>query len=156
MVGVARRVDAYSMATVTFVFDPYCRRSAIVAPVVLDLWREHADDVTFRAVPTGFASSRSGFGPDSERSARAFCALRAFAPEIPVALALHGRTVTRRGLTELALALGAEPARVFATLDWRAARAELARGRALQVGPGPALLFERDHIVSNLLTGIYA
>ena len=44
---------------------------------------------------------------------------------------------------------------MFAALDADAARAELARGRTLQLGPGPALLFEHDGIVSSLLAGMY-
>jgi hypothetical protein len=151
-------VDAYSMATLTFVFDPYCARSAAVAPAVLELWREHRSDVRFTAAHAGAAVSRFGLGPDSERSARAFCALRAVAPqlEVPIAVALHQQRMSRRVLTELALRFGADPARVFAALDADAARAELARGRTLQLGPGPALLFEQDSIVSSLLPGMYA
>lgn len=146
------------MATLTFVFDPFCPHSAAVAPAVLELWHEHRHAVDFTAAHAGTAASRFGLGPDSKRSARAFCALRAVAPdlEIPIAAALHGRTMTRRALTELARHFGADPARVFAALDPAAACAELARGRALQLGPGPALLFEQDHIVSSLLTRAYA
>ena len=158
MVTPRSGVDAYSMATLTFVFDPFCPRSAAVAPAVLDLWRERRAGVTFTAAHAGTAVSRFGLGPDSERSARAFCALRAVAPEleVPIAVALHQQTMSRRVLTELALRFGADPARVFAALDADAARAELARGRTLQLGPGPALLFEHDCIVSSLLAGMYA
>jgi len=141
------------MATLTFVFDPFCPRSAAVAPAVLDLWREHRFRLSFTAAHAGTASARFGLGPDAERSARAFCALRSVAPdlEIPFAVALHERTLTRRTLTELALRFDADPVRVFAALDAGQARAELARGRALQLGPGPALLSEQDHIVSSVL-----
>ena len=66
-----------------------------------------------------------------------------------MAVALHGRTMTRRALTELALRFGADPAHVLAALRHEDARAELTRGRALQLGPGPALLFVRDNSVSS-------
>lgn len=158
MVGGPGRVDPRGMApTLTFVFDPYCARSAAAAPAVLELWRSHRDRVTFDAVHAGGAVARFGLGPDSERSARAFCALRGAAPTqaVPIAVELHraprlGRSV----LVDIALRVGADPARVFEELRrpgrGERARTELDRGRALQLGDGPALLFEQDRIVSSV------
>ncbi|RKQ84818.1 hypothetical protein C8N24_6448 [Solirubrobacter pauli] len=143
--------------TLTFVFDPYCARSAAAAPAVLELWRSHRDRVTFAAVHAGGAVARFGLGPDSERSARAFCALRAAAPRqaVPIAVELHRAPRLGRGvLVDVALRVGADPARVFEELRrpgrGERARAELDRGRALQLGDGPALLFECDHVVSSV------
>jgi protein-disulfide isomerase-like protein with CxxC motif len=160
MVGGPGADDPRDMApTLTFVFDPYCPRSVAAAPAVLELWRSHRGRVRFEAVHAGTASARLGFGPDSERSARAFCALRAAAPSlvIPIASELHaasGERLGRRVLTEIALRVGLDPARVFAELrhpDRRErARAELERGRTLRLGPGPALLLAHDHVVSSV------
>src|SRR5690349_15766973 len=141
------------MATLTFVFDPYSLESAATAPAVVDLWRTHGT-VRFETVHAGTATARLGLGPDSERSARAFSALRAAAPhlELPLmhelhqALAVRGERLGRRVLSEIANRLTFDPARVFEQLRHperrERARAELERGRALQLGTGPALLFE--------------
>ena len=158
---VERRVtvDAYSMATLTFVFDPFCPRSAAVAPAVLDLWRERRAGVTFTAAHAGTAVSRFGLGPDSERSARAFCALRAVVPqlELPIAVALHAAEPEPPRADRAGPAVRGGPgARVRRARRRRRPRAELARGRTLQLGPGPALLFEHESIVSSLLPGMYA
>jgi protein-disulfide isomerase-like protein with CxxC motif len=160
MVGGPGADDPMGMAlTLTFVFDPYCPRSAAAAPVVLELWRAHRGRLRFEAVHAGSSSARLGLGPDSERSARAFCALRAAAPSlaIPIASELHaasGERLGRRVLTEIALRVGLDPARVFTELrhpDRRErARAELERGRSLRLDPGPALLLEHQHVVTNV------
>lgn len=143
--------------TLTFVFDPYCARSAAAAPAVLELWRSHRGRVAFDAVHAGAAVARFGLGPDSERSARAFCALRAAAPAyaVPIAVELHRTERLGRGvLIDIAQRVGADPARVFEELRrpglGERARAELDRGRVLQLGDGPALLFEHDRIVSSV------
>jgi hypothetical protein len=143
----------------TFVFDPYCPRSAAAAPAVLDLWRSLRSRVGFEAVHAGTTSARLGLGPDSERSARAFCALRAAAPSlaIPIAYELHaarGERLGRRVLTDVALRAGIDPARVLEELRHPARRerahAELERGRALRLGDGPALLFAHEHIITSV------
>jgi protein-disulfide isomerase-like protein with CxxC motif len=160
MVGGPGADDPRGMApTLTFVFDPYCARSVAAAPTVLALWARHRGRLRFEAVHTGAVSARLGFGPDSERSARAYCALRAAAPSlaIPIAAGLHatsGERLGRRVLTDIALGVGLDPARVLAELRHperrERARAELERGRSLQLGPGPALLLEHDHVVSSV------
>jgi protein-disulfide isomerase-like protein with CxxC motif len=146
------------VATLTYVFDPYCPRSAAAAPAVLALWQAYREHARFATVHAGSTTSRLGLGPDSERSARAFCALRAAAPqlELPLmhelhqALGIRGERLGRRVLTGIAERLGIDPATVFDGLRREHARAELDRGRALQLGPGPSLLFEHDHIITSL------
>jgi len=158
MVGGAGPVDPRGMApTLTFVFDPHCARSAAAAPAVLELWRSYRGELRFEAVHAGDAVARLGFGPDSVRSAGAFCALRAAAPSLalPIAVELHrGERLGRSLLVDIALRVGLDPARVFDELRRpgrrERARAELDRGRALQLGTGPTLLVERDHIVSSV------
>ena len=146
------------MATLTFVFDPYCARSFAAAQSVRDLWRSHPG-LPIATVHTGRASSRLGLGPDSERSARAFSALRDAAPhlEVPLMYELHRASSDRLGrrvLTDIAQRLQIDPAQVFEQLRHpqrrERARTELERGRTLQLGDGPTLLFEHDHIVSSL------
>jgi len=148
--------------TLTFVFDPYSVESVLAAPAVVELWRAHHSRVRFETVHAGTLTARMGLGPDSERSARAFSALRAAAPqlELPLMHELHqalgarGERLGRRVLSEIAQRLSFDPARVFEQLrhpDRRErARAELERGRALQLGTGPALLFEHEHIVTSV------
>jgi len=150
------------MATLTFIFDPYSPDSVAAAPTVVELWRAHHTGLHFETVHAGHATARLGTGPDSERSARAFSALRAAAPqlELPLMHELHqalgarGERLGRRVLSEIAQRLTFDPAKVFEALrhpDRRErARAELERGRALQLGSGPALLFEHDHIVTSI------
>ena len=148
------------MATLTFVFDPYSPRSLAAAPAVLALWHEHRAGVRFETVHAGTASAGLGLGPDSERSARAFSALRAAAPhlEIPIMhefhLALRSERPGRRLLTGVAQRLDLDPATVFDALRHprrrEHARAELERGNALRLGDGPALLYEHDQIRSSL------
>jgi protein-disulfide isomerase-like protein with CxxC motif len=150
------------MPTLTFVFDPYCRESVAAAPAVLELWRTHRTQLHFETVHTGRSTARLGFGPDSERSARAFSALRAAAPqlELPLMHELHqalgtrGERLGRRVLSEIAQRLTIDPATVFDQLrhpDRRDhARAELDRGRALQLGTGPTLLYEHEHIITSI------
>ena len=158
MVGGPGAVDARDMApTLTFVFDPYCPRSAAAAPAVVALWRTHRSHARFEAVHAGNAAARLGFGPDSERSARAFCALRAAAPSLalPIAGEMHrGERLGRRVLVDVALRVGVDPARVFDELRHperrERARAELVRGASLRLGAGPTLLFEQDHIVTSI------
>ena len=148
------------MATLTYVFDPYCPRSAAAAPAVLGLWRAYRDRARFATVPAGTASA--WLGPDSERSARAFCALRAAAPrlELPLmhelhqALGVRRERLGRRVLVGVAQRVGLDPGYVLDALRQpgrrEQARAELARGRALQLGDGPTLLFEHATIVSSV------
>ncbi|MDA0180051.1 hypothetical protein OJ997_07070 [Solirubrobacter phytolaccae] len=143
--------------TLTFVFDPHHPRSAAAAPAVLELWRSHRARVRFEAAHAGTATARLGLGHDSERSARAFCALRAAAPSLalPIAVELHrGERLGRRVLVDIALRVGLDPARVFDELRHPARReralAELQRGRSLQLGDGPTLLFEHEHIVTRV------
>lgn len=158
MVGGPGTVDARGMApTLTFVFDPYCAGSAAAAPAVLDLWRTHRGLAHFHAVHAGTAAARFGLGPDSERSARAFCALRAAAPSLAVPIAAelhHSERLGRRVLVDVALRVGLDPARVFEELRrpgrGERARAELERGRALQLGAGPTLLLEHGHVVTSV------
>jgi len=158
MVGGPGTVDPRRMApTLTFVFDPYCARSVAAAPSVLELWRSHRGRAAFEAVHAGTATARLGLGPDSERSARAFCALRAAAPSLalPIAVELHrGERLGRSVLVDIALRVGLDPARVFDELRRpgrrERARVELERGRTLQLGSGPTLLFEQDRIVTSL------
>jgi len=150
------------MATLTFVFDPYSPPSAVAATAVLDLWHTHRSRVGFRAVHAGTQSAHFGLGPDSDRSARAFSALRAAAPqlELPLvhelhqALAARGERLGRRVLTDIAYHLGLDAATVFEQLRHpqrrQLARAELQRGRALQLGNGPTLLFEHANIITSL------
>ena len=150
------------LATLTYVFDPYCARSAAAAAAVLTLWREHRSRARFETFHTGTASGHLGLGPDSERSARAFSALRDAAPdlELPLvhelhqALGVRRERLGRRVLTDLAHRVGLDPATVFDQLRHpqrrQRARAELARGRALQLGHGPTLLFEHDHILTSV------
>jgi predicted DsbA family dithiol-disulfide isomerase len=147
--------------TLTFIFDPYSPESVAAAPAVVDLWRTHRR-VRFETVHAGASTARLGLGPDSERSARAFSALRAAAPhlELPLMLELHqalgarGERLGRRVLSEIALRLHLDPSAVFDQLRHperrERARAELARGRALQIGTGPTLLYEHDHIVTRV------
>jgi len=152
MVSRAGPTDARRMARLTFVFDPYSPRSAATASTLREL------DLDFEGVHAGAWSSRLGLGPDSERSARAFCALRTVADERLVvhelhqALAIRDERLGRGVLTAIARRLGVDPALVFAQLRRHrdSARLELARGRALQLGDGPALLFEQDNIVTSL------
>jgi protein-disulfide isomerase-like protein with CxxC motif len=148
------------VATLTYVFDPYCPRSAAAAPKVLELWRAHREHARFETVHAGTAAA--WLGPNSERSARAFSALRAAAPqlELPLmhelhqALAVRGERLGRRVLVGLAERVNIDPGLVFDALrqpDRGAqARAELERGRALQLGAGPTLLFEHANIITNL------
>jgi len=150
------------MATLTYIFDPYCPRSAAAAPQVLELWREQRSTIAFEAVHAGMATARLGLGPDSERSARAFSALRDAAPhlqlplmhELHEALGVRNERLGRRVLTEIARRLGVDPATAFDHLRHpqrrQRARAELERGRALQLGNGPTLLFERDRILTSV------
>jgi hypothetical protein len=150
------------MATLTFVFDPYSPPSAVAAAAVLELWRSHRSCVCFQAVHAGTSSAHFGLGPDSDRSARAFSALRAAAPhlELPLvhelhqALAVRGERLGRRVLTDIARHLGLDAATVFEQLRHpqrrQRARAELQRGRALQLGSGPTLLFEHENIITSV------
>ncbi len=128
-----------SPPTVTFVFDPYCARSAAAAPTVLELWRRHRGRIAFEAVHTGSATARFGLGPDSERSARAFCALRAAAPSlaVPIAVELHrAERLGRAVLVDIALRVGLDPARVFdEPPPARPARAGAGRARAGPFAP---------------------
>jgi len=148
------------MATLTYVFDPYCPRSAAAAPAVLALWRSCRVQAGFETLHAGTASS--WLGPDSERSARAFSALRAAAPqlELPLmhelhqALGVRGERLGRRVLSGVAQRMGIESAHVFDALRApgrrEQARAELERGRALQLGDGPTLLLEHGNIITSL------
>jgi predicted DsbA family dithiol-disulfide isomerase len=150
------------MPTLTFVFDPYSAPSALAAGAVLELWRTHHERARFEAVHAGTSSAHFGLGADSDRSARAFSALRAAGPhlELPLmhelhqALAVRGERLGRRMLTDIALRLGLDPATVFEQLRHperrQRARAELQRGRALQLGGGATLLFEHENIVTSL------
>jgi len=150
------------MPTLTYVFDPYCPRSVLASPVVLTLWESFRAQMRFRTVHAGTTAARLGVGPDSERSARAFSALRAAAPplEVPLmhelhqALGVRGERLGRRTLIGIAHRLDIEPAAVFDALRHpqrrEHARTELARGRSLQLDNGPALLFEHDHIITSM------
>jgi len=150
------------MPTLTYVFDPYCARSAATAPAVVELWRELRGSVRFETVHAGTAVARLGLGPDSERAARAFSALRDAAPhlEVPLmhelheALAIRRERLGRRVLLDVAHRVGMDPATAFDQLRHpqrgRRARAELERGRALQLGDGPTLLFEHDRILTSV------
>lgn len=154
------------MPTLTYVFDPYCARSVVAAPAVLTLWEAYRARVRFETVHAGAATGRLGLGPDSERSARAFSALRAAAPtlEVPLmhelhqALGVRGERLGRRVLTAIAQRLDIAPTAVFDALRHPErgdrARRELARGRSLQLGDGPTLLFTYAHVVTSVpLTG---
>jgi len=148
------------LATLTFVFDPYCPRSVVAAPAVLALWQEHRTRVRFEAVHAGTATARLGLGPDSERSARAFSALRAAAPHLEIPLVhefhqvLRSERLGRRALTGIAQRVDVDPALVFEALRHplrrEHARKELERGNALRLSDGPAILYEHDHIFSSL------
>lgn len=143
------------MPTLTYVFDPYDPQSAAGAEVVLELWHTHRTRLRFETVHAGAHSAWLGLGPDSERSARVFCALRSAAPaqEVPIMHALHrarDERLGRRLVNELAQGAGIDPASVFAQLRRDRARAELERGRALQLGQGPTLLFTQDHVVTSV------
>jgi hypothetical protein len=150
------------VATLTYVFDPDDARGATATAAVLALWRTHAGQLRFEAVPTGAWTTRFGLGPDSERSARAFSALRAAAPglELPLAHELHqalgvrGERLGRGVLTAIARRLGLDPALALDQLrrpgHRERARADLRRGRALQLGAEPTLLFEHEHVVSRV------
>jgi len=148
--------------TLTYIFDPYCADSAAAAPAVVELWHAHRSGVTFATVHAGTATARLGLGPDSERSARAFSALRAAAPhlEMPLmhelhqALGVRGERLGRRVLSDIAHRVGLNPATVFEALRHprrrERARAELERGRSMQLGNGPTLLFEHNKIITSI------
>jgi len=150
------------MPTLTYIFDPYCPDSAAAARAIVGLWHAHRSQVSFATVHTGTATARLGLGPDSERAARAFSALRAAAPhlELPLmhelhqALGVRGERLGRRVLTDIAHRVGLNPATVFEALRHprrrELARAELERGRSLQLANGPTLLFEHDNIITNI------
>jgi len=132
---------------------------------LLECWQTHGSRVRFQTVHAGTHSARLGLGPDSERSARAFSALRAAAPqlELPLMVELHqalaarGERLGRRVLTDIAQRVGVDAPAVFEQLRHpqgrERARAELERGRALQLGGGPTLLFTQGHVVTSVPLG---